>query len=357
MLTLKRAVWAVVVIGLAACAQQPAREVDGTGQELRHGGFDFEVTLRATGSASIHATVYRNTRCLFGETILAVPGFAETANMFEPLAAALFADRAFRHRVARVVAIDLVGRGQSGFPVDLPGGARFGDLTIDDNVDVVLQAIEALRARRIPPRTLIGHSMGGLAVASTQQALLDQGSSLAQHGVRRALLLAPVPPHGRPWMQSPPSDLSSAIVEDDQLGTYLSLPPELWLPGLFATPQGEFVPGTPSADETIAGAYIAPEPLTTLLQLVEQPIEIPDAGTITIPRPEVSEGAFTAQHGTLLRLVAFSQDVLVPVSDLADLYSYLSGAEDGRGYRLVDTPDAVHGMFFSNPDELLDAAE
>ena len=358
MLTLKRAVWAVVVVCAAACVQeQPTREVEGTAEALRKGGFDFEVTLRETGSALIHATVYRNTRSVFGETILAVPGLAETAGMFEPLAAAIFRDPTFRHRVARLVAIDLPGRGQSDFPVDLPDAARFGDLRIEDNVAVVLQAVDALRARWIPPRTLIGHSMGGLSVAAAQQALLDQGSSLAEHGVRRAVLLAPVPPHGRPWTQPPPSDVSGAIVEDDELGTYVALPTESWLAGLFGTPAGELAPGAPSDDEVIANGYIAPEPLTTFLQLTEVPIEVPGDGTITIPRPSVSAGAFTAQRGTLLKLVAFGQDVLSPASDLADLYAYLSGDDDGSGYRLADTPDAVHGMFFSNPDGVLEAAE
>jgi pimeloyl-ACP methyl ester carboxylesterase len=196
----------LLIVALAGCTQDVGSgsggEVESSAASLRESSLEFEVSVRGTGRATIHATVYTNESAWLGETILAVHGLAETGKTFGPLAEALFEDRALRRRIKRVIAIDLVGRGESSFPEGLPAGVTFGDLAIEDNVSTVLQSIDALRKLRLSPQTIMGHSMGGLAVQAAQQALLDQGSSLAAKGVRSAILLAPVPPHGRPWIRS-----------------------------------------------------------------------------------------------------------------------------------------------------------
>jgi pimeloyl-ACP methyl ester carboxylesterase len=304
----------------------------------------FDVNVRG-GTTQICSDVHVNPRASrSGSTILAVHGLTETAAAWQPLTAALFADRDLSRGVRRFIAIDLPGHGDSPIPVGLPG-ALFGDLTIDDNVSIVIQSIQKLRELGLAADIIVGHSMGGLEIQGAQGALLGQGSSLADLGIRRALLLAPVPAGGQRFTQPPPADLSPFIITDPRFGTFLSLPPEVArLGGGFTRPDGMLAPGTPSAD--VIAAFNGPEPLTTLLQLTDQ---IP-----TLPRPTVPMGGFSPRNGTLLSVIAFSQDVLVQPDDLDDLYAFLV---DGRGpnlLRLIDTPTAVHSMFIVDPVGLLD---
>jgi hypothetical protein len=197
--------------------------------------------------------------------------------------------------------------------------------------------------------------MGGLEVQAAQQALLDQNSSLARHGIRRVLLLAPVPPHGRPWTVPQTGDLSSLVTVDPVLGTYIAFPPEVFIAQSFGTPAGTLVTGAPTPDEVVQAGYIGPEPLGLLLQLVEAPVTLPDGSMVTPARPSVSQGAFAFRRGSLLKLASFSQDVLVPAANLAALYPYLTLDPFNLGYVAVDTPDAAHCMFISNPQGVLAA--
>jgi pimeloyl-ACP methyl ester carboxylesterase len=188
----------------------------------------------------------------------------------------------------------------------------------------------------------MGHSMGGFAVQGVQEALLAQGSSLSDRGIHRAILLAPVPAGGQQWTQPPASDLSAFVVIDPALGAYLDLPPAIArIGGGFTTLAGMLVAGTPSVEQM--AAYVGWEPLTTALQLV---------GQIPLPRPSVREGAFALRNGTVLSLISFSQDVLVPAGDLDDLYIHLVGRR-GLLYRPIDTPEAVHSMHVTDPTGLL----
>jgi pimeloyl-ACP methyl ester carboxylesterase len=331
-----RCILAVLVCLLAVGAASPASA--GTAEVC------FDVDLRG-GTTKICADVHVNPRApRSGTTILTVHGLTETAAAWGPLTRAIFADRQLRNRVRRVIAIDLPGHGDSPMPVGLPGGVRFGDLSIDDNVSVLIQSIRTLSELGLESRVIIGHSMGGLEIQGAQGVLLGQRSSLARLGIRRALLLAPVPAGGQRFTQPPPADLTAFLVTDPALGTFLRLSPDAArFAGGFTRPDGTLAAGTPDA-ATIA-AFNGPEPLTTLLQLTDQ---IP-----TLPRPSVPMGGFSVrENGTLLSVVAFSQDVLVQPDDLDDLYNFLIG---GRGllFRMVDTPTAVHSMFIVDPVGLL----
>jgi pimeloyl-ACP methyl ester carboxylesterase len=342
--------------GLGGCSGAPETEgesVDAVQQsEVRAQNITFQVKLRKTGSATIHASVYSNPRSFSRTTVLAVHGLSETGFTFEPLAKAMFADRFLGAAVRRVVAIDMPGHGDSTFPAELPNGARFGDLLIEDNVDVVLQSIDALRRRGLGASVLMGHSMGGLEVQASQETLLKQGSSLRAHGIASVVLLAPVPPHGRPWTPAA-GDVTPFLVTDPALGTYLQLTPEAFVFQAFLTKAGTVAPNAPTPAEVAAGRYVGPEPITTLLQLVEQPIPLPDETTTVIPRPTVRAGAFGPRNGTLATVVSFSEDVLVPAADLKDLYEYLTGDTRNRLYRPVTADDAVHATYISNPAEVV----
>jgi pimeloyl-ACP methyl ester carboxylesterase len=341
--------------GLTACAEETdaasdelvGESIAQSESSLQTRGFDFSVALRETGSAKIHATVFSNERIRRGETVLAVHGLAETGATFEPLARAVFSDRVLTRRVKRIVAIDLVGHGKSGFPEGLPDGA-FGQLTIDDNISVVQQAIHALHDRRLAPTAIVGHSMGGLTVQALQEVLLKQGESLADHGITKAILLAPVPAGEQPWVRPPSPDVSSLLVTDPVLGTYLALPPALFIAQAFSTTAGVPAPNAPTAETVTARGYSAFEPFATLAQLVGIPLPTP-AGDVTLPRPPVSAGAFAEDNGTSLTLFSFSEDTLVPAENLGGLYSYLTGDTNQEQYVPVVADDAVHSQYISNP--------
>jgi pimeloyl-ACP methyl ester carboxylesterase len=280
---------------------------------------------------------------------------SETGNTFAPLAQAIFAEkRGFN--VKRIIAIDLPGHGESSYPSNLPGGLKFGELTIDDNVSVVIQAIDALRAQHVAPQAIMGHSMGGLAIQAVQQALLAKRSSLLSMGIVSAILLAPVPTHGQPWTRNPAGgDLSQFVVADAALGNYVALPPPVWIASAFSTTAGATAPNAPSPQQVSDANYIGVEPLTTLLQLTEATVPLPTGGTLALERPSVDSGIFSLRHGTRLTVLSFSEDVLVPAADLDDLYRYLTGDKADVLYRPITAADAVHSMFISNPAALLNA--
>jgi pimeloyl-ACP methyl ester carboxylesterase len=313
----------------------------------------FEVKLRGQSPVQIHARVWSG-GARGGATVLAVHGLAETGAIYGPLANAILEDRQLRRRVRQVIAIDMPGHGESGVPA-AASGLRFGDLTIEDNVGVVLDSIRALRGQGLAPSVLVGHSMGGLEVQAAQETLLAQGSSLARLGIRRALLLAPVPPHGQPWTQPPASDISALIVNDPELGTYLNFPPQVVMAQMFGKLDGTLASNAPSVQEVIDAGYVGNEPLGLLLQLVEAPVQLPDGSMVTLARPSVREGAFRLRNGTALELASFSQDPLVPAADLALLYPYLTGDRRNRLYTPIVGDDATHAMFIPDAEGVLDA--
>ncbi|MET0341654.1 MAG: alpha/beta hydrolase [Polyangiales bacterium] len=308
---------------------------------------DLPVTLRGTGSATIRVTVFDAAEIAEGKTVLAVHGLSETGATFEPLAKALAKEPALG--VKRVIALDHVGHGGSS----LPTGATFGELTIDDNVGVVISVIEALAKQGLAPDTLFGHSMGGLAVQGVQEKLLASGSSLAKLGVTRAVLLAPVPAHGRPWTQAPAGDIGAFIKQDPALGSYLELPAPVFIAQAFTTTKGKVAPNAPTVEEVTARGYTAREPIATLMQLIEAPVALPSGGTVTLARPSVRAGAFGEASGTRITVVSFSEDTLVPAANLPDLGQHLSGTTTAHVAVVGD--DAVHSAYISTPAAVVTA--
>lgn len=331
------AVWMSSVTATSAFASTPT-------------DISFNVTLRGTGSATIHASVYTNPQNRGVATILAVHGFTERATMFGPLSDAIFADSVLKVAVKRIVSIDLVAHGDSS-PPTLPSPLKFSDLTIEDNISVVIQSIDALRSMNMGPKVVMGHSMGGLAIQGVQEALLAQNSSLAAHGVFGAILIAAVPNGSVQWTQPPANpNQNQFVVNDPVLGTILDLPAAAGnQTGAFTNLQGQLVPNTPSTQTFVTNDWIAPEPITTALELT--------GTTAPLIRPSVRQKAFATSKGTLLSVLSFSQDVLAPAVDQPALYTYLTGnqANGNSLYRPIVTSDAVHSMYISNPTGLLTA--
>lgn len=301
--------------------------------------FCFSAELR-DGSSEVCTTVFENPKgWSSGATILAVHGLTETAATWGPLANEMFSVPFWGRTVKRVIALDLPGHGKSVMPANLAGGP-FGELIIDDNISVILQTILALQAKGMGPRVIMGHSMGGLAIQGLQEALLDADLSLAYLGIFRAVLLAPVPAASSVWTQGESSDITNYIFYNDAYGYYVYFPDyiQLYYGGSYNTLDGSVVPNAPSLEEITA--YNGPEPLYTILQL---------AGEFPLPRPDAREGAFSILNGTLLNVVSFSQDTLVPADDLDDLYDYLTGSPLALFYRKITADDACHSMMISNP--------
>ena len=334
----------------------PGESVRSTASAIgASGDVVFGVSLRRTGTSTIHAHVFDNPTGRGLVNVLAVHGLVNTGFVYEPLAQAIFADAVLGSVVRRVLAIDLPGHGDSTFPKNLPDGANFGDLLIEDNAGVVLQSIDALRDRGLPTPIVVGHSMGSLAIQTVQQQLLSSGSSLAAHGVIGAVLLAPVPPHGEPWAVPPTGNLGPFLVTDPVLGTYLQIPAAAFIPLAFTTTTGQVASNAPTPDEVTAARYLGPEPISTLSELVEASVALPDGGSVTLQRPTVEQGAFAPERRTVLSIVSFSEDTLVPAANLEPLYEYLTGDSRDRLYHEVTAADAVHEMLVSDPTPIVAA--
>ena len=316
--------------------------------------FSFPVTLRGTGSATIHASIYNNPGNRGVKTILAVHGFTERATMFEPLANAIYADSVLKFAVKRIISIDLVAHGSSGNPT-LPAPTTYGDLLIEDNISVVIQAIDKLRAANLAPQIIMGHSMGGLAVQGVQEALLAANSSLAKKGVIGAILIAAVPNRNVAWTHTP-TDLSAPpspfVVIDPVLGRIFDVPPQFARStgGFTRITDGVIPANVPPVEVFVANDWSSPEPSSTAVELT---------GVVGNPdtRPACRQNAFAPANGTILSVLSFSQDALVRATEQPALYTFLTGKPSTGNtlYRPIVADDAVHSMYVSNPAGLLSA--
>ncbi|MET0344260.1 MAG: alpha/beta fold hydrolase [Polyangiales bacterium] len=312
---------------------------------------DIPVTVKGTGSATLKNRVYPNPTATETSTttVIAVPSSAASGRVFEPLTAALLADAELSPLVKQAVILDLPGHGES----TLPTGVKYGDVNIDDNVDIVIQALEHLSKQGATPSLLVGHGTGALYIASAQQKLLAKGSSLSKLGVRIALFYSPVPSHGRPWTQ-PPQDpaVNSYFKTDEAQGTTYNQPAEAWVKAGFTSRSGVLAAGAPSAADVTAKGFIAPEPLATILQLTET---APATGGVVTNRPSVDAGIFAGTNRTVLITVAFSESASVAPTEVADFYQHLTGDATQKNYVTVDGADAVGSAHISAPAKVLEA--
>lgn len=99
--------------------------------------------------------------------------------------------------------------------------------------------------------------------------------------------------------------------------------------------------------------------MATLTELVGSLAVNPDDKACRgLCRPYVRAGAFAPKNKTRLTVLGFSQDVLTPIGDQGKLFAYLTGIKSDprrRFYRPVVADDAVHSMFVSHPERVVDA--
>lgn len=320
---------------------------------------EIPVSVLGTGKANIYARIEENPSVAQGATIFDVHGLASTGRVFDKLTRALWNDPSQAARVKRVITIDMPGHGGSSFPTNLPQGKNFGSLSLDDNVNVILQCLDALRAKSMGPQLIVGHSMGALALTAAQQRLVDQGSSFAKIGVTYVLLIAPVPSHGLAWTQPSSAEtdkLMPFVKIDATKGIYVQLPPEEWILASFVDKTGKITAAAPTAADVVKLGYLAPEPVITLMQLTERTFTLPgQPPAAPMSRPTVNKGVFGPDSGTKLAVVSFSEDGLLLPSDVKAYYEHLTTDTTGFRFLAVSNPDAVHNMTISNPAHVIEA--
>jgi pimeloyl-ACP methyl ester carboxylesterase len=319
---------------LAASQVPPSTTFDATGI-LFH-----DLELRPGVTADIHVTVMGDLEAK--DCLLILHGGPFTAESWRPFAEALGSDHC-------VLGLDMPARGQSTVPV----GIVFGDLLLDDYVNVVLRVLDRLEGElHIRPETIGGHSLGGIVLQMVQQRLVEEGTSLKQrYHIREAILVAPDFPQDVPWTfgdNGGAASIAPFIVEDPVLGSVLRIEAAAW-PGFFFTnKEGNLIPTAPTPAEIAAAGWVAPgEPEQALNQLL-------GAGSFS-GRPHVDAGIFA--KGTRLRVIAFEGDGFILSSETPALYAYLTGDETFACSVGVPGIDTVHATFISDPEILVAALE
>jgi len=295
--------------------------------------------------------------------IFAIEGMGHTANCLKPLAEELF-NNPPQTEINEFYAIDMPGRGGSG----LPEGDDFllEDMYIEDFLEVIQGAIAYLNNElNVFPKTIMGHSLGGLEVILLQNKLLDEGTNLKRKfGIKNAVLLAPAPPAPIDWAfisGETSSALMNYVAYVPGRGTMLDLvtAPNCYVwPYLFFTNTccyfpPDMVPGAPSPSEVIANGYNAMEPGPLCLQIVGK--EIPPGMPYPYkPRVEANPKIFKPQHGVQLTIVCDEFDKMMSPEEELALYEYLTGDKKHKRLFEVLGDETCHDTHISDPNAIVE---
>ncbi len=298
--------------------------------------------------------------------IFAVEGMAHTANCMQPLAEELFLNPP-QIEINEFFAIDMPGRGGSGLPEG--DGFLLEDMYLEDYLAVIEGALGYLNDDlNIYPKTILGHSMGGLEVILLQDKLINEGTNMKKkYKIKNALLLAPAIPAPLNWEfinGGGSSALVPYVASSPDYGIYLNLPFYVW-PYVFFTNTccyfaPDMVPGAPTPGEVLANGYNSIEAGPILLQLSGMdPAELglPPSVYPYKPRPEVDEGIFKPKNGVQLTIVCDEFDKMMYPDDEWNLYKYLTKDKHGKRFFVVLGDETCHDTHISDPHavvELLD---
>ena len=302
------------------------------------------IILRPGVTVDIHARVFVNpVHPSRGVTVLAVNGLSHAANSWMPFVDSLFTHNPAGRKVGHVVALIMPGQGLSGVPEGLP----VGDVTLDDYATILLRCLEALPDHKIRPRTLLGHSLGGLVIQMAQQRLVHQGTSLRRaFNVDEVLLLGTAAPSAVPDDNS----VWLPVIEMCHYYGWTVVPFPLFaaewrVGGLFSNAYGELIPGTPTLEEIAENGYVAAEPLTVLKQL---------AGYPPFENPEVDPGVFGRQSRTTLKVIAYEHDWFGNALTIQQVYEYLTGDSDLTQFLIIPGDNTAHDLHIADPSYLLE---
>jgi pimeloyl-ACP methyl ester carboxylesterase len=315
------------------------------------------IDIRAGSTVDMHAKIFENTSgyCYpsLGNTILAIPGWTETANTWKLLARTLFNNQTIvwdgaliTGNICRIIALDMPGSGGSSLPT---GSLVFGDLTLQDYVTAILGSMDRLRTINVKAGIIMAHSQGGLLVQMMQETLLADGTSLRRaYGIRSAVLLASAPPQGFPWRffdNINPDTLAGYVENDPANGSYLVVPDDDWIAFLFLGIDGQLYPGAPTPQLINDLGYKSPAPLAASLEL---------ANVAPFVRPAVKGGIFRPANGTILQMAAYEDDPIVRPEESLALYAYLTYDTKSARHKVVDKIfNGVHGLHIADPGMLL----
>jgi pimeloyl-ACP methyl ester carboxylesterase len=306
-----------------------------------------DISLRVGVSATIHCKVFVNPRNhRSGLSILAIPGAGHTAETWENLAKAIFSHPHFGAAITNFIAIDMPGHGQSGQPDNI----LFGDMTLDDYANIVINVLERLRHFKLKPSIIFAHSMGTMVAQEVQQILINEGTNLyKKFNIDNIILMAPTPPNGLPYqiMDSGMGVgiLAQFVTYSPELGTHIFFPEYAWSSMFFSNRTGSPVQGIPNADEIRAKGYDAPEALLMALQVV---------GVLPFyTRPVIERSIFGFKNGTALFLVGYENDILLLPEEGKILFDYLTGTHNCLSrYIFIEGTDAVHDYHLFQAEKL-----
>ncbi|MDB4303628.1 alpha/beta fold hydrolase [Desulfosarcina sp.] len=302
--------------------------------------------------------------------IFAIEGMAHSANCFKPLAEELFLNGPQGAHLNEFFAIDMPGRGGSGLPVG--DGFLLEDMYLEDYLAVIEGALSYLNNElNIYPRTIMGHSMGGLEVILLQNKLVNEGTNLKKkYMIKNALLLAPAIPAPVDWAYingGGSSALVPYVAYSPDYGIYLDLPYTFW-PGVFFTntccyyppnhPETEYmVPGAPLPQEVSDEGYNSIEAGPILLQLSGMnpaALGLPPSAYPNKPRPEVDEGIFKPKNGVQLTIVCDEFDKMMYPDDEWNLYKYLTKDKHGKRFFVVLGEETCHDTHIADPHAIVE---
>lgn len=307
--------------------------------------------------------------------IFAIEGMAHTANCWKPFAEELFANGPQGAHLNEFYAIDMPGRGGSGFPQGWNPISndvfKLADMYFEDYLAVIQGTLNYLvNVHGVKPNTIMGHSLGGLEVILFQDMLVQQGTNLREEfGIKNAILLAPAIPAPLPWafLGTGAAQLIPMAIDDPDHGWILNIPYYTW-PWLFFTntccyfPPGNpygyppsMVPGAPDAATVLANGYNSIEAGPLLFHMGGLPLSIldPDTHHPTRPRISASAGIFKPQHGVQLTIFADEFDKMMSPEEEWALYQYLTDDKHGKGYLLVEGEETCHDTHISDPHALV----
>jgi pimeloyl-ACP methyl ester carboxylesterase len=295
--------------------------------------------------------------------IFAVEGMSHTANCLKPLAEELFLNGPQGAHLNEFFAIDMPGRGGSGLPEE--DGFLLEDMYLEDYIAVIEGALSYLNNElNIYPRTIMGHSMGGMEVILLQNKLVNEGTNLKKkYKIKNALLLSPAIPGPIDWAYINGGG-SSALVPyveySPDYGIYLNLPFYVW-PYVFFTntccySYPDMVPGAPTPGEVVANGYNSIEAGPVLLQLGgtdPADLGLPPSAYPYKPRPEVDKGIFKHKNRVKLTIVSDEFDKMMYPDDEWNLYKYLTKKKHGKRFFVVLGDETCHDTHISDPHAIV----
>jgi hypothetical protein len=299
----------------------------GFGSLAQASDINFVAQLRPQVTCPIRLEVLENPNAGPQATnALFYPGLAHDGNAFKPLIAELFTGT----HVRNAIIVHPIGRGGSGTPL----GLLFGDVSIDDDAQVLIQSIEQTTAHGVSARVLVLHSMAGLVAGRASQL-----TSLTGLGIERIVGYALAAPSevNDPFLESGAGLylLSQYRKNNAVLGTHVQVTPYEFV-GLFFTDYNQQpVQGTPPPGIVSAFDYKSRESFVAAVQTVGQMAD----------RPSVPAGAFA---NLAVLFIVGSQDIFTaPPSP--DVYRHLTGDLTDSGFVVIDAPNAVHDLIITAP--------